>query len=190
MSFSNFSSYPPSLVTALLTVILSVDWAHNRDGFHTTLCCRRFFFASPVSDYYFLSVNRLNHYYEGSDSCRRHLAGRSPRLSRDTFPAFRLQPRHAPRHRFPRQSQRAGRVSDFATNEQARRHIPSNRVRFTTDRQFASSCSPPRLTATQLPSATGPWLTPTRTSTVPISRLHGRTHSRAGGNPECSSDCF
>jgi len=33
------------------------------------------------------------------------------------------------------------------------------------DRQFASGCSPPRLTATQLPSATGPWHTPARTST-------------------------
>ena len=114
-------------------------------------------------------------YYEGSDSCRRHLDGRSPRFSRDTFPTFRLQPRDAPRHRFPRQFQRAGRVSDFALNEQARRYIPPNRVRFTTDRQFASSCSPPRLSTTQLPSASGSWLAPTRTYTVLCVRLHGRT---------------
>jgi hypothetical protein len=125
-------------------------------------------------------------YYEGSDSCRRHLDGRSPRFSRDTFPTFRLQPRDAPRHRFPRQFQRAGRVSDFALNEQARRYIPPNRVRFTTDRQFASSCSPPRLSTTQLPSASGSWLAPTRTYTVLISRLHGRTHSRECGNPGIS----
>ena len=38
--------------------------------------------------------------------------------------------------------------------------------RLTADRQFASSCFPPRLAATQLLSATGPWLTLTRTSTV------------------------
>ena len=51
-------------------------------------------------------------------------------------------------------SQRIGRVSDFATNEQARRNIPPNRVRHPTDRRFASGCFPPRLAATQLPSAT------------------------------------
>ena len=102
MSFSNFSSYPPSLVTALLTMILSVDWAYNRDGFHTTPCCRRFFFASPVSDYLFFSVNLLNHYYEGSDSCRRHLDDRSPHLLQLTFLAFRSQPHGRPRYRFIR----------------------------------------------------------------------------------------
>jgi len=80
--------------------------------------------------------------------------------------------------------QRAGRVPDFATNEQARRHIPPNRVRHPADRQFASGCSPPRLAATQLPPATGLWLTPTRTSTVPLRRLYGRTHSGAGRNPD------
>jgi len=35
----------------------------------------------------------------------------------------------------------------------------------------------------QLPSATGPWLTPARTYTVLIWRLHRRTHSRESGNP-------
>jgi hypothetical protein len=39
-------------------------------------------------------------------------------------------------------------------NEQARRSSPPNRVRSPTDQQFASGCSPPRLTTTQLPSAT------------------------------------
>ena len=72
-------------------------------------------------------------------------------------------------------TQRAGRVSDFAMYPQARRYTPPNRVRFTADRQFASGCSPPRLAATQLPSATRPWHTPTRTCTVLLSRLHGRT---------------
>src|SRR5688572_12555188 len=50
--------------------------------------------------------------------------------------------------------QRVQRVSDFAMNEQARRSSPPNRVRYPTDRQFASGCSPPRLAAPQLPSAT------------------------------------
>ena len=46
------------------------------------------------------------------------------------------------------------------------------------DRQFASGCSPPHLTATQLPSATGPWLTPARTSTVLCVCACERTGSR------------
>ena len=41
----------------------------------------------------------------------------------------------------------------FATNEQARRNTPPNRVRHPTGCSFASGCSPPRLAATQLPSA-------------------------------------
>ena len=49
---------------------------------------------------------------------------------------------------------RAQRFSDFAMNEQARHSSPPNRVRSPTDQLFASGCSPPRLAATQLPSAT------------------------------------
>jgi len=44
--------------------------------------------------------------------------------------------------------------SGFATHWQARRYTPPNRVRYPTDWLFASSCSPPRFTATQLLSAT------------------------------------
>ena len=66
-------------------------------------------------------------------------------------------------------------------NEQARRCSPPNRVRYPTDRQFASGCSPPRLAATQLPSATELWHTPARTFTVLMWRPRGRTHSRESG---------
>ena len=44
--------------------------------------------------------------------------------------------------------------SGFTLNEEARRTTRPNRVRYPTDCMFASGCSPPRLTATQLPSAT------------------------------------
>ena len=44
---------------------------------------------------------------------------------------------------------------DFTLNPQARRYARPNRVRHPTDCMFASSCFPPRLTATQLLSATG-----------------------------------
>jgi len=43
---------------------------------------------------------------------------------------------------------------DFTLNEQARRYVRPNRVRHPADYVFASGCSPPRLTATQLPLAT------------------------------------
>jgi len=42
----------------------------------------------------------------------------------------------------------------FTLNEEARRTTRPNRVRYPTDCMFASGCSPPRFTATQLPSAT------------------------------------
>ena len=107
MSFSNFSSYPPSLVTALLSVILTVDWAYNREGFHTTPCCRRFFFRFSrelLSFFFIFSVNLLNHYYEGSDSCHSHLRDRSPHLLQLTFLTFRSQPLGRPSYRFIRQN--------------------------------------------------------------------------------------
>jgi len=91
-------------------------------------------------------------YHEGSDSCTAHRPCRSPHLLRYTFLSFRLQPRGLPDHRLPPR-QRDQRVSDFAMYEQARRSSPPNRVCQPTDRLFASGCSPPRLTATQFPSA-------------------------------------
>ena len=113
-------------------------------------------------------------YHEGSDPCAAHLQHRSPRLPRHIFLSFHLQPRELPGHRLtPRQ--RDQRFSGFALESQARRSSPPNRVRYPTDQQFASGCSPPRLAATQLPSATELWLTPTRTFTVLIWRPHGRT---------------
>jgi len=118
--------------------------------------------------------SRLRH-YEGSDSCAPHLVHRSPRFSRTPLPTFRLQPRGWPGGRFTRHSQHVRCVSGFALTEQARRHSPPNRVRRPADRQFASVCSPPHLAATQLPSATGSWLAPTRTSTVLCVRPHERT---------------
>jgi len=42
----------------------------------------------------------------------------------------------------------------FAHEQKARPYARSNRVRHPTDYRFASGCSPPRLTTTQLPSAT------------------------------------
>jgi hypothetical protein len=124
-------------------------------------CSRRGFHAStflppfPQHSFAFCASRGPSpqRYYEGSDSCAAHPQRSSPRLPRHTFLSFRLQPRGLPEHRLsPRQ--RDQRVSDFALESQARRSSPPNRVRSPTDRQFTSGCSPPRFTATQLPSAT------------------------------------
>jgi hypothetical protein len=75
-------------------------------------------------------------------------------------------------------SHHASVTSDFRASlmaSQARRSSPPNRVRYPTDQQFASGCSPRRFEPTQLPSATELWHTPTRTFTVLMWRPHGRT---------------
>jgi hypothetical protein len=74
--------------------------------------------------------------------------------------------------------QRAVLVPGFATLVQARRHTPPKQVRHPTDRQFASGYSPPRLTTTQLPSATELWPTPAGTCTLHVARPRGRTLNR------------
>ena len=70
---------------------------------------------------------------------------------------------------------RAALIPGFATRMRARRHTPPKQVRHPADRQFASGYSPPRLTTTQLPSATELRPTPTGTCTLPMVRPHGRT---------------
>ena len=81
-----------------------------------------------------------------------------------------------------------GLLPGFAMESQVRRSTTPNRVRHPTDRQFASGCSPPRLPATQLPSATELWHAPTRTCTVLIWRHHGRTiPAYAGMTPRSST---
>ena len=72
-------------------------------------------------------------------------------------------------------SQRDGLVSGFAISQRARHLTRPNRVRHPMDRQFASGCFLPRLATAQLPSATGPWLTPMRILTALCARLHERT---------------
>jgi hypothetical protein len=114
-------------------------------------------------------------YYEGSDSCRVIPQSRSPRLLRLTFLTFHPQPRDVPVHRFTRHFSVYGEFQASPYPSRLAANIPPNQVRHPTDRQFASGCFTPRLTATQLPSATEPWHTPTRTSTVLIRRPHGRT---------------
>ena len=111
----------------------------------------------------------------------RHLGPQlSPLISR-TLPDVAPPTTWVARMSFYPPKQRMRCVSGFAFSQPARRHSLPNRVRFTAHRQFASGCSPPRFAATQLPSTTGPWLTPTWTLTMLCTRLHGRTRSPALG---------
>ena len=65
----------------------------------------------------------------------------------------------------------------FALHSKARRCILPNRVRYPTDWSFASGCSPPHLTVTQLPSATELDVTLNRTCTDLICNTHRRTNA-------------
>jgi len=120
-------------------------------------------------------------YYWDSDSCQR-----SPRRQVSPLATCHLSivPSSttwyaAPSLYPPRQ--RAALIQGFATLVQARRHTPPKQVRHPTDRQFASGYSPPRLTTTQLPSATELWPTPTGTCTLQVARPRGRTLNRSRG---------
>ena len=120
-------------------------------------------------------TSSVHRYYEGSDSCPRSLRRQVSPLTSPNLPIVPPPTTPcAPLSLVP-PSQRIGLFPGFAMESQARRYTMPNQVRHPTDRQFASSCSPLRLAATQLPSATESWHTPTRTSTALIWRHHGRT---------------
>ena len=129
-------------------------------------------------------------YYRDSDSCQRSPRRQvSPLASchRPIVPSsttwYATAPLYPPR-------QRAVLLPGFATLVQARRHTPPKQVRHPTDRQFASGHSPPRLTTTQLPSATELWPTPTGTFTLQMARHHGRTLNRSRGMHSVSTWWF
>ena len=72
--------------------------------------------------------------------------------------------------------QRRRLLPGFALNEQARHSLTPNQVRHPTDCRFTSGCSPPRLTATQLPSITEP-TTDSGTDLHRADKASSRTHS-------------
>ena len=169
--FTDQPSCPPSLGAALLSALLvrprSTLGRGSPPGILWTGVSAASALGRPAANI---------RYYAGSDSCRRSPAptGLPVYLA---LPSDHSAPNHvmSPLDRLVSPAQRRARVSGFATRSQARRNTPPNRVRHPTDRSFASGYSPPRLTTTQLPSATGPWHTRTRTLTVQTMRPHGRT---------------
>jgi hypothetical protein len=132
--------------------------------------------TSPRS-YEFLRVR----YYWDSDSCQRSPRRQVSPLAARHFPIVPSSTTwYAAASLYPPR-QRAALIPGFATLVQARRHTPPKQVRHPTDRQFASGYSPPRLTTTQLPSATELWPTPTGTCTLQVARPRGRTLNRLRG---------
>ena len=95
-------------------------------------------------------------YYEGSDSCRGHPPRQVSSLTSPCLPDIPTPTTRAVRWSLCQSPQRHRLLPGFATNEQARHSATPNRVRHPTDCRFTSGCSPPRLTATQLPSITEP----------------------------------
>jgi hypothetical protein len=71
--------------------------------------------------------------------------------------------------------QRVRSVSRLRPTQQARRNTPPNRIRHPTGYPFASGCFPPRLAATQLPSATCV-MTSHRVDSHFADREYSRTH--------------
>ena len=86
--------------------------------------------------------------------------------------------------------QRHRLLPGFATNEQARHRSTPNQVRHPTDCRFISGCSPPRLTATQLPSITEP-TTGSDTDFHHANRASSRSAlvPAVSGNPGLSVTC-
>ena len=104
--------------------------------------------------------------------------GGSLRLFCLVFRTSHPQPRYGPEHRFRSRLNALGGSCDpgFAMNEQARRTTPPKQVRHPAGCSFASSCSPPRIAATQSPSATCA-TTSHRTDFHPPDKTASQTHS-------------
>ena len=104
--------------------------------------------------------------------------GGSLRLLCLVFRTSNPQPRYGPECRFRSRLNALGGSCDpgFAMNEQARRTTPPKQVRHPAGCSFASSCSPPRIAATQSPSATCA-TTSHRTDFHPPDKTASQTHS-------------
>ena len=112
-------------------------------------------------------------YYEGSNSCPPHSGRQVSPLTSPCLPGISTPTTRSARWPLCPSHQRHRLLPGFARHEQARHEITPKQVRYPTDCQFASRCSPPRLAATQLRSASELRPAPARTSTVPTKRPRG-----------------
>ena len=107
--------------------------------------------------------------------------GGSLRLLRLAFRTSRSQPREGSERRFRSRINAPGGSRDpgFAKHEEARHTIPPKRIRHPAGCSFASGCSPPRIAATQLPSASCA-TTSHETDSHPPDKATSQTHSWPG----------
>ena len=98
--------------------------------------------SSPLA----MTLLSTSRYHEGSDSCPRSLRAQVSPLNAPYLPAVPSPTTWCAWSSLYPPPQRDRLLPDFAMNEQARRSTPPKQVRYPTDRQFASGCSPPRLT--------------------------------------------
>lgn len=124
----------------------------------------------------FLSETSSCRYYEGSESRFRSPRSRASPLTAAYLPGVPSPTTWCARSSLWPPLQRDRLVPGFAIDKQARRYTPPNRVRHPTDRQSASGCSPPRLSATQLPSAAGAVAYPGTDFHRADTRHRGRTY--------------
>jgi hypothetical protein len=174
--FETLPSYLASLGSALLTNLFDQLSLVLMSGFVFSVCrlvSRRC--------HIFPNLNKasacLRYILQGSDSSACHLRQRPPQLLRFAFRMFCLQTRYAPTHR---SNHHDSMSHEFQTSPRMRRLVantPPNLVSYPADHLFASGCSPPHITVTQLPSATWLWYTTVRTYTELTKRLPGRTQS-------------
>ncbi len=117
---------------------------------------------------------RRHRYYKGSDPAA--LTRTTGLSAYPVLPSRHSAPNHAirPMAALPVVSAPSA-IPGFAVIQQARHGFTPKRVRPPADWRFASGCSPPRLTATQFPSASKPRHTSTGTPTLLTRRPHGRT---------------
>ena len=139
-------------------------------------------------------------YYAGSDSCR-PLASSTGLAAYSALPTKHPAPNHVvcPDVAFPHHTRASDRVAPvrampFSVVSQASPSMsrlaaltPPNRIRHPTGCSFASGCSPPRLTTTQLPSATyvvTPHDTDFHHADKASSRPHSSPRKRGSSTPQ------
>src|SRR6266849_5339478 len=171
---------PPPLTAAAGFCPLRSLFRHSRGGLlrHSRPRTSNFLPPFPRGGFASRPFHRSprHQYYEGCDSCRsspdRQVSPLTP-LCRPSIPTSTTQ---AARWSLCQSPQRRRLLPGFATDEQARHSVTPNQVRHPTDCRFTSGCSPPRLTATQLPSITEP-TTDSGTDLHRAGKASSRTHS-------------
>jgi hypothetical protein len=118
-------------------------------------------------------------YYEGSDSWQGHPAPQVSPLIPPCLPDIPSSTTPAARQSLCQSSQRRRLLPGFTTHEKARHSFTPKQVRYPTDCQFVSGCSPPRLASRLANAVTFDYgvTTPSRTDLHRADIAASRTHS-------------